>query len=213
LPAFIGLFHRALADAGSLVVSIDNRGTFGPKGAAWRRARFGSPGELVLEEQAAALEAMARSRPYVDLSRVGIWGKSAGATPVLNALFRRPDLYRVGIAVAGHSKEELANAWYQETFMRTPEQNPEGYRRTNPINFAEGLKGDLLLIHGSADDTVHLQSIELLVNTLIELGKPFDYMVYPNRGHWFNEGPGNTHLHLYSLIAHYLLEHLPPGPR
>jgi dipeptidyl-peptidase-4 len=73
--------------------------------------------------------------------------------------------------------------------------------------------GDLLLIHGSADHTAYPQSIEHLVNRLIELNKPFDYMVYPNRDHWFDEGPGNTHLHLYSLIARYFLEHLPPGPR
>jgi dipeptidyl-peptidase 4 len=208
-----GLFHRAMADAGYLVTSIDNRGTFAPKGGAWRRAGFGSPGVLALEEQAAGLEALARTRPYVDRSRVAIWGTSAGGTNVLNAVFRRPDLYHVGVALAAHSKLELANAWYQERFMRTPEENPEGYRRADPINFAEGLQGSLLLIHGSADDTVPLQSIERLVNRLIELGKPFDYVVYPNRGHGFTEGPGNTTLHLHSRIAQYLIDHVPPGAR
>jgi dipeptidyl-peptidase-4 len=208
-----GLFHRALADAGYLVVSIDNRGTFVPKGGPWRRAGFGNPGTLVIADQAASLDALARGRPYVDLSRVGIWGFSAGGTNVLKAMFLRPDRYHVGVAVAAHSRMEDANAWYQETFMRTPEQNPEGYRQANPLNFADGLQGKLLLIHGSADDTVHLHSIEHLVNRLIELRKPFDYMVYPGRGHSFAEGPGNTPLHLHSLIASYLLEHLPPGPR
>jgi dipeptidyl-peptidase-4 len=206
-----GLFHRALSDAGYVVVSIDNRGTHAPKGAAWRRAVFGRP-SLVWTDQAAGVEQLARLRPYLDLSRVAIWGFSAGGTNTLSALFRRPDLYRVGIAVAAHSKAELANAWYQETFLRTPAQNPAGYQDASPLNFAEGLRGDLLLIHGSADDVVVQQSMDLLVNRLIELQKPFDAMVYPGRRHGLDQGPGNTRLHLHSLIARYLLEHLPPGP-
>lgn len=207
-----GLFHRAIADAGYVVVSIDNRGTHAPKGAAWRRAVFGRP-SLVLSDQAAGLEQLARLRPYVDLSRVAMWGFSAGGTHTLSALFRRPDLYRVGIAVAAHAKADLANAWYQETFLRTPAQNPTGYREASPLNFAEGLRGRLLLIHGSADDVVVQQSMDLLVNRLVELQKPFDSMVYPGRRHGLAEGPGNTKLHVHSLIARYLLQHLPPGPR
>ncbi len=135
-----GVFHRALADAGYLVVSFDNRGTHVPKGAAWRRAVFGRP-SLVVSDQAAGLQALARLRPYVDLSRAGIWGFSAGGTNALNALFRQPHLYRVGIAVAAHSRLDLANAWYQETFLRTPAANPAGYQDANPLNFAEGLRG------------------------------------------------------------------------
>ncbi len=207
-----GLFHRAIADAGYLVVTMDNRGTPAPNGAAWRRAVFGSLGPLSTEEQAAGLRELSRTRPYVDLSRVGIWGWSAGGTNTLNALFRKPDQYHVGIAVAAKPRPDLYHAGFQERYMRTPDVNPDGYKRAAPINYAEGLKGDLLIIHGTLDDNVHLEGVEHLVNRLIELGKPFDYMTYPGRTHAIREGPGTTP-HLYKLIARYLVEHLPPGGR
>ncbi|NQU21334.1 MAG: DPP IV N-terminal domain-containing protein, partial [Candidatus Nealsonbacteria bacterium] len=164
-------FHRAIADLGYLVVTIDNRGTPAPKGAAWRRSVFGSLGPLSTEEQAAGLKELGRDRPYVDLSRVGIWGWSGGGSNTLNAMFRKPDVYHVGIAVAPKPQPHLYNAWFQEIYMRTREVNPEGYRRSAPINFAEGLKGDLLIIHGTGETNTHLQITEGLVDRLIELGK------------------------------------------
>ena len=87
-----------------------------------------------------------------------------------------------------------------------------GTKQASAINFAEGLKGHLLIVHGSGDDNVHYQGTELLVNTLIELGKPFDFMTYPDRTHSISEGPGTT-VHLYHLLARYLTEHLPAGPQ
>ncbi len=205
-------YHRVIADLGYLVVSIDNRGTPAPKGAAWRRSVFGSLGPLSTEEQAAGLKELGRTRPYVDLSRVGIWGWSGGGSNTLNAMFRKPDVYHVGIAVAPKPQPHLYNAWFQEIYMQTPEVNPEGYRRSAPINFAEGLKGDLLIVHGTGETNTHLQITEGLVDRLIELGKQFDYMAYPNRNHGLREGRG-TALHLRMLITRYLIEHLPPGPR
>ncbi len=207
-----GMFHRVIADIGYLVVSIDNRGTPAPKGAAWRRAIFGSLGPLSTKEQAAALRELGRKLSYVDLSRVGIWGWSGGGSNTLNAMFREPDLYKVGIAVAPKPQPHLYNAWFQEIYMRTPEENPEGYKQSAPINFAEGLKGHLLIVHGSGETNTHIQITEGLVDRLIALGKQFDYMVYPNRDHGLREGEGTT-LHLYMLIARYLITHLPPGPR
>jgi dipeptidyl-peptidase-4 len=191
---------------------MDNRGTPAPKGAAWRRAIFGSLGPLSTEEQAAGLKELARTRPYVDLSRVGVWGWSGGGSNTLNALFRKPDVYHVGIAVAPKPQPQLYNAWFQEIYMETPETNPEGYRRSAPINFAEGLKGDLLIIHGTGETNTHLQITEGLVDRLIELGKQFDYMAYPHRDHGLREGHG-TSVHLHVLMTRYLLEHLPPGPQ
>ena len=122
------LFHRAVADLGYLVVSIDNRGTPAPKGAAWRRAVFGSLGPLSTEEQAAGLKALEQRCPFVDLSRVAIWGWSGGGSNTLNALFRKPDVYHVGIAVVPKPQPQYYNAEYQEAYMRTPQDNPEGYR-------------------------------------------------------------------------------------
>ncbi|NQU25815.1 MAG: DPP IV N-terminal domain-containing protein [Candidatus Nealsonbacteria bacterium] len=205
------MFHRMIADLGYLVVSMDNRGTSAPKGAAWRRAVYGCLGPLSTKEQAAGLKELGRTRPYVDLSRVGVWGWSGGGSNTLNALFREPDLFHVGIAVAPKPQPHLYNAWFQEIFMRTRKENPEGYKRAAPINFAEGLKGDLLIVHGTGETNTHIQITEGLVDRLIALGKRFDYMAYPNRDHGIRKGPG-TSVHLRLLITRYLLEHLPPGP-
>ncbi|MGM0488419.1 MAG: DPP IV N-terminal domain-containing protein [Planctomycetota bacterium] len=204
-------YHRVIADMGYLVVSIDNRGTPAPKGAAWRRAVFGSLGPLSTDDQAAGLEELRRGRPYVDLSRVGVWGWSGGGSNTLNAMFRKPDVYHVGIAVAPKPQPRLYNAWFQEIYMNTPEVNAEGYRRSAPINFAEGLKGDLLIIHGTGETNTHLQITEGLVDRLIELDKHFDYMAYPNRDHGLRKGHG-TKMHLRMLMPRYLIDHLPPGP-
>ena len=205
-------FHRVVADLGYLVVSIDNRGTPAPKGAAWRRSVFGSLGPLSTEEQEAGLKALARMRPYVDLGRVGIWGRSGGGTNTLNALFRKPDSYHVGISLVPKPQPHLYNAWFQEMFMRTREVNPGGYERAASINFAEGLKGKLLIVSGSGETNTHIQIVEGLVDRLVELGKLFDYMVYPNRNHSLSEGKG-TDVHLRMLMIRYLLQHLPSGPQ
>jgi len=205
-------YHRVIADLGFLVVSIDNRGTPAPKGAAWRRSIFGSLGPLSTEEQAAALKELARTRPYVDASRVAIWGWSGGGSNTLNAMFRKPDVYQVGIAVVPKPQPHLYNAWFQEIYMQTPETNPEGYRRAAPIHYAEGLKGKLLIIHGTGENNTHLQIVEGLVDRLIELGKRFDYMAYPNRDHGLREGPGSV-VHVRMLMARYLIENLVPGPK
>lgn len=204
-------FNRVVAAMGYVVVSIDNRGTPAPKGAAWRRAIFGSLGPLSTEEQEAGLKALARQNPFVDLSRVGIWGWSGGGSNTLNALFRKPETYHVGIAVVPKPQPHLYNAWFQEIFMRTPEVNPEGYKTAAAIEFADGLKGKLLIITGSGETNTHIQIIEDLVDRLIALGKLFDYMVYPNRDHGLREGEG-TLVHVRMTILKYLIENLPAGP-
>ena len=205
-------FHRMIADLGFLVVSIDNRGTPAPKGAAWRRSIFGSLGPLSTDDQAAALKQLGRRRPYVDLDRVAIWGWSGGGSNTLNAMFRKQEVYDVGIAVVPKPQPHLYNAWFQEIYMRTREVNPEGYQRSAPINFAEGLEGKLLIITGSGETNTHIQIVEGLVDRLIELGKSFDYMVYPNRDHGLRKGEG-TSVHLRMLMTRYLVEHLKPGPQ
>ena len=206
------LFHRALAEAGYIVVSLDNHGTPAPKGAPWRKKVYGSVGDLSSSEQAAAIRVLSEQRPYLDRTRVGVWGWSGGGSNTLNAMFRFPDVFRVGVSVAPVPDQKLYDTIYQERYMGLPQENVEGYRIGSPINFAEGLKGDLLIVHGSGDDNVHYQGTERLINRLIELGKPFDTMVYPNRSHSISEGPGTTP-HVYKLIARYFLDHLPPGPR
>jgi len=206
------LFHRALADAGYVVASFDNRGTPAPKGAAWRKVVYGAVGELAAADQAAAVKALASTHSYIDLERVGIWGWSGGGSNTLNCMFRDGDVFKVGVSVAPVPDQRLYDTIYQERYMGVPEQNADGYRRGSSINFADGLKGRLLIVHGSGDDNVHYQGTERLVNRLVELGKPFDLMVYPNRTHAISEGPGTTP-HIYQLIARYFTTNLPAGPR
>ncbi len=201
------LFHRALANSGFVVASFDNRGTPAPKGAAWRKVIYGTVGELSARDQAAAVRTLLEMNPFLDGKRVGIWGWSGGGSNTLNAMFRFPDVFHVGVSVAPVPDQKLYDTIYQERYMGTPQGNSDGYRVGSPINFAEGLQGRLLIVHGTGDDNVHYQGTERLINRLIELEKRFDVMVYPNRSHSISEGEG-TSLHVYSLIARYLTEEL-----
>ena len=185
---------------------------------AARRRRAAAPGgrglrrrRRVVVEGAGGGAAMrsAPTAPYVDLDRVAVWGWSGGGTNTLNLMFRSPDLYKVGMAVAPVPDQRLYDTIYQERYMGLPRDERRRLQAGSAINFAEGLKGDLLIVHGSGDDNVHYQGTELLVNRLIELGKPFDFMIYPDRTHAIAEGPGTTP-HLYHLLTRYLTAHLPP---
>lgn len=206
------LFHRAMADAGYVVVSVDNRGTPAPKGAAWRKVVYGTVGDLSSKDQAAAVRALAARHPFLDATRVGVWGWSGGGSNTLNAMFRFPDVFTVGVSVAPVPDQKLYDTIYQERYMGLPQDNAEGYRVGSPINFADGLKGRLLVIHGTGDDNVHYQGTERLINKLIELRKPVDVMVYPNRTHSISEGAG-TSAHIHRAIARYFLQNLPPGAK
>jgi len=206
------LFHRYIASLGYLVVSFDNSGTPSPRGRAWRKAVYGDVGLLSSKQQAQALRSLGKVDTFVDLDRVAVWGWSGGGTNTLNLMFRSPELYKVGMAVAPVPDQRLYDSIYQERYMGLPQDNVDGYKQGSAINFAAGLKGHLLIVHGSGDDNVHYQGTELLVNKLIALGKPFDFMTYPDRSHGIFEGPGTT-VHVYHLLARYLTEHLPAGAR
>jgi len=204
------LFHCYIAKEGYVVVSVDTRGTPAPRGREWRKIIYGSVGVLSSKEQAAALKELESKYPFLDASRVAVWGWSGGGTSTLNLMFRSPDLYKVGMSVAPVPDQRLYDTIYQERYMGLPKENASGYQSASPINFAEGLQGNLLIVHSPGDDNVHYQGTELLINRLVELGKPFDMMEYPGRTHSLSEGEG-THYHLFSLLARYLEEHLPPG--
>ncbi|MEM9406852.1 MAG: S9 family peptidase [Acidobacteriota bacterium] len=205
------LWHQMLAQRGYIVVSVDNRGTPAPRGREWRKMVYGQIGILAVNDQAAAAREILEW-PYVDAARVAIWGWSGGGSMTLNMLFRHPEIYGTGISIAPVSDQLLYDTIYQERYMGLPEGNPDGFRDGSPIHYAEGLEGNLLLIHGTADDNVHYQSAERLINRLIELGKPFDMMSYPNRTHAIREGKG-TSRHLFELMTRYIEEHVPAGSR
>jgi dipeptidyl-peptidase-4 len=207
-PGKTGLWHWMLAQEGYLVMSIDNRGTPAPRGREWRKIVHRQIGILASADQAAALRALLERWEWVDPERIGIWGWSGGGSMTLNALFRYPGLYHLGMSIAPVPNQRLYDTIYQERYMGLPEDNPGGYRRASPVTYAHQLEGDLLLVHGTGDDNVHYQGMEALINELIAYNKPFDLMIYPNRRHAISEGH-NTRLHLFTLLTRYLCEKLP----
>ena len=201
------LWHMLLAQQGYIIASVDPRGTPAPNGRAWRKSIYGQIGILASADEAKAVQALLADRPYLDPERVGSWGWSGGGQMTLNAMFRYPEIYRTGIAISFVSDQRLYDTIYQERYMGLPQENVEGYTQGSPITHAAGLAGNLLLIHGTADDNVHYQSTEQLVDRLIEFNKTFSLMIYPDRSHSINEKT-NTKRHLYNLMTNFLNEHL-----
>ena len=195
-----GLFNRALANAGYVVVSFDNRGTPAPKGAAWRKVVYGSVGDLSSKEQAAAIRALAARQPFIDLSRIGIWGWSGGGTNTLNAMFRFPDVYKVGVAVAPVPDQRLYDTIYR-TIHGTAGDNAAGYGRIS--HQSGGTQGRLLIVHGSGDDNVLPGTPGQSVVELAALRPDGLSQSHPRDP----EGPASAHV--YQLIARYFVEHLP----
>jgi|GEM_PF-35047 len=206
-PGPRGLWHWMLAQRGFVVASIDNRGTSVPRGRAWRKAVHRQIGILAPREQAQAVRELLRRWPFVDPTRVGIWGWSGGGSMSLNAIFRFPDLYRTAIAIAPVPDQRLYDTIYQERYMGTPNDNADGFRDGSPLTHAHRLRGDLLLIHGTGDDNCHYQGTERLIDELIAKGKHFTVLPYPNRTHAVKEG-ANTERHLWSTMARYLRDNL-----
>ncbi len=201
------LWHLMLAQQGYVVISVDNRGTPAPRGRAWRKIVYRQIGILASQDQAAACRVI-RRWPFVDSTRIGIWGWSGGGSMTLNMLFRYPGLYQTGMAVAPVADQRYYDTIYQERYMGLPQDNPEGFKNGSPITFAHQLQDNLLLVHGTGDDNVHYQNSEALINALVRENKPFTMMAYPNRSHGISEGR-NTQRHLYELLTRYLYEHLP----
>ena len=201
------LWHFMLAQMGYLIFSIDNHGTPAPRGRAWRKAVYRKVGIMTTDSQAAGAKAVIESRPYIDPQRVGVWGWSGGGTMTLNLMFKYPQIYKMGIAVAAVSNLRYYDTIYQERYMGLPDDNDEGYKNGSPITFASRLEGSLMIIHGTADDNVHYQCHELLVNELIKENKQFSMMSYPNRTHAIKEG-NNTSRHLYTVMTNFLESNL-----
>lgn len=205
-------WQQYLANEGYIYISIENRGAKVPRGREWRKCVYGQIGILATHDQAAGIRALAKKYDFIDTTRIGITGWSGGGSMTLNCMFRYPDLYKTGIAVAFVSLQKLYDTIYQERFMGTPQSNPEGYRDGSPLTHAKNLKGNLLIIHGTGDDNVHYQSCEMLINELVKHGKMFYLLSYPMRSHSINEGPGTTY-HLRKSMDKFWRENLPAGPR
>ncbi len=205
------LWHLMLTQRGYVVASLDNRGTPAPRGRAFRKVVYRKVGTVSSGDQAAALRTM-RSWSWVDSSRVGVWGWSGGGSTTLNLMFRHADLYQTGMAVAPMADIGLYDTIYQERYYGLPQQNAADYTEGSSLTYADRLRGNLLVVHGSGDDNVHYASTERLVNALVAANRPFTMMTYPNRTHCICEGEG-TGLHLYSLLTSYLGKNLAAGAR
>ncbi len=204
------LWEQYMAQHGYVIISIDNRGTNTPRGRNWRKSIYGQIGILASHDQAKAARKIFQMFSFIDPERVGMWGWSGGGQMTLNCMLRYPEIYKTGIAVAFVSDQKLYDTIYQERYMGLPSDNPDGYRDGSPITHASKLEGNLLIIHGTADDNVHYQSFEMLVDELIKYNKLFSMMAYPMRAHGIRERE-NTSLHLRRTMEKFWLENLEPG--
>jgi dipeptidyl-peptidase 4 len=199
------LWYQMLAQRGYIVASVDNRGT-GARGKAWRKIIYKQLGVVETQDQAAAARAIGRL-PYVDSTRIGIWGWSYGGFMTLNALTQAPDVYRMGIAVAPVTHWKYYDTIYTERYNGLPQDNAAGYDKGSPLTYAKNLRGRLLIVHGSGDDNVHFENTLAMVNAFVDANRPFSLMVYPNRNHGIYGG--NTRQHLYTLLTKFVEENLP----
>jgi len=194
-----------LTQQGVIVASIDNRGT-GQRGRAFRKVVYGQLGVVETKDQAAAAQALARTRRYIDPSRMGIWGWSYGGFMSLNGLFQAPDVYRAAVSVAPVTHWRYYDTIYTERYNGLPQQNAAGYDAGSPLTHVRQMKGDLLLVHGTGDDNVHYQNSEAMINALVAADKQFSLMSYPNRNHGISGG--NTSVHLYTMLTDWVVRHL-----
>ena len=206
------LYNQYLAQRGYVIMSVDNRGTKTPRGRAWRKSIYKQIGILATHDQAAAARQIINRFSFVDESRIGVYGWSGGGSMTLNCLFRYPEIYKTGIAVAFIANQKFYDTIYQERYMGFPDANEEGYSDGSPVTHAHNLQGNLLVIYGSGDDNRHYQNCEVLVNELIKHNKLFTMMEYPMRSHGIYEREG-TSLHLRNLWTWYWLNNLTPGPQ
>ena len=205
------LYDGDMSADGYIRVSIDNRGTPAPKGRAWRKSIYRSLGQINIRDQALAAREILKL-PYIDTSRVAVWGWSGGGSTTLNLLFQYPGLYTAGISIAPVTSSLFYDNIYTERYMGLPQENMEDYTAGAALTHAKNLEGQLLLVHGTADDNVHFQNAEMLVNELVKHNKQFQYMAYPGRSHGLREGEG-TFQHLRTMVTGFLRQHCPPGGR
>ncbi len=198
------LWHRLMAGKGYIVFGVDGRGTQA-RGRGFQNLIHKRLGKIELEDQLSGVKYL-KSLPYVDPSRIMIWGKSYGGFMTCMAMFTTSDIFKLGIAVAPVADWKNYDTHYTERYLERPQENEEGYRLSSPVSFASGLKGKLLLIHGVVDDNVHFQESITLVEELQKANKQFDFMPYPRSTHAFSGDAVGTHL--YNYLSRYIQDNL-----
>lgn len=193
-------WFQSLTQQGYIIACVDGRGT-GFKGADFKKVTQNDLGNYEVEDQIEAAKLL-RELPYVDANRLGIWGWSYGGFMSSNCLFKGNDVFKMAIAVAPVTSWRFYDTIYTERFLGIPQENAKGYDDNSPINHVEKLKGDFLLVHGSADDNVHVQNSMRLAEALIQANKQFDWAIYPDKNHGIYGG--KTRLHLYYKMTNFI---------
>ncbi|MDG1571876.1 S9 family peptidase [Robiginitalea sp. M366] len=197
-------WHQMLASEGYIIACVDGRGT-GLKGRDFKKVTQLELGKYEVEDQIEAARILSE-RPYIDASRTGIWGWSYGGFMSSNCILKGNEVFEVAIAVAPVTSWRFYDTIYTERYMHTPQENPEGYDQNSPLFFADQLKGSYLLVHGSADDNVHVQNTMRMVEALVQANRPFEWAIYPDKNHGIYGG--NTRLHLYNKMTDFIRKNL-----
>lgn len=205
------LYDGDIQGDGYIQVGIDNRGTPMLKGAAWRKSIYRKIGDINIKDMAQGAKKILE-KSYFDKGRVAVWGWSGGGSSTLNLLFRYPEIFQTGVAVAAVANQLFYDNIYQERYMGIPQENKIDFVNGSPATYAKDLKGNLLYIHGTGDDNVHYSNAEFLINELVKHNKQFSFMAYPNRSHSISEGAG-TFTHLATLYSNFIRLHNPPGAK
>ncbi len=198
------LWYQMLVEKGYIVACVDGRGT-GMKGAKFKKVTQNDLGKYEVEDQITAARLLGE-RSYIDAARIGIWGWSYGGFMSSNCLFKAPETFKMAIAVAPVTSWRFYDTIYTERYLKTPQENPAGYDKNSPINYVDHLEGKFLLVHGSADDNVHVQNTMQMVEALVQANKQFDWAIYPDKNHGIYGG--NTRLHLYTKMTNFIQENL-----
>jgi dipeptidyl-peptidase-4 len=198
------VWYQMLCQKGYIVACVDGRGT-GSRGTEFEKQIYGKMGKFELNDQIEGAKYFA-SLPYVDKDRIGIWGWSFGGYMSALCITAGADYFKTAVAVAPVTNFRYYDNIYTERYLGLPKDNASGYDDNSPITYADKLKGNLLLVHGSSDDNVHFQNSMEFVNALIKANKQFEMQVYPNRNH--NISGGNTRYHLFKRITDYILRNL-----
>ncbi len=198
-------WHQMLANEEQIIIAcVDGRGT-GFKGRDFKKMTQKEMGKYEVQDQIAIAKKLSEL-PYIDASRTGIWGWSYGGFMSSNCLFQGADTFEMAIAVAPVTSWRFYDSIYTERYMQTPQENPSGYDNNSPISHVDKLKGKFLLVHGSADDNVHVQNTMRLIEALVQANKQFDWRIYPDKNHGIYGG--NTRLHLYTLMTDFIKKNL-----
>lgn len=199
-----GIFETYLADNGFITVCVDGRGT-GGRGSDFEKCTYLNLGVKESKDQVEAAKYLS-TLPYIDGNRIGLWGWSFGGYNTLMSMSEGTPIFKAGVAVAAPSDWRFYDSVYTERFMRTPKENMEGYEAASAINRANKLNGKLLLIHGTADDNVHLRNAAEYSEALVQADKQFDMHTYTNRNHGIRGG--NTTKHLLTRVTDFFIENL-----